>query len=50
MGEIKLCYRSIWIINNMYNDSYVGCLIDMISIKNERGWYHSEVIPVCKFL
>ena len=24
----------------MYNNSYVGCLIDMISIKNEREWYH----------
>ena len=40
IGEIKLCCRSIWIINNMYNDSYVGCFIDMISIKNEREWYH----------
>ena len=40
VGEIKLCCGSIWIINNMYNDSYIGCLIDMISIKNEREWYH----------
>ena len=40
IGEIKLCCGSIWIINNMCNDSYVGCLIDMISIKNEREWYH----------
>ena len=40
IGEIKLCCRSIWIISNMYNDSYIGCLIDMISIKNEREWYH----------
>ena len=23
VGEIKLCCSSIWIINNMYNDSYV---------------------------
>ena len=24
----------------MYNDSYIGYLIDMITMKNERGWYH----------
>ena len=49
IGEIKLCCRSIWIINNMYNDSYVGCFIDMISIKNEREWYHvrsNTCVPV----
>ena len=40
IGEIKLHCGSIWIINNMYNDSYVGCLIDMISIKNEKECYH----------
>ena len=40
MQRIKLCCRSIWIINSMYNDSYIGSLIDMISIKNDREWYH----------
>ena len=38
--RIKLCCRSIWIVNSMYNDIYVGSVIDMISIKNEREWYH----------
>ena len=50
IGEIKLCCCSIWIINNMYNDSYVGCSIDMISIKNEREWYHvrsNTCVPIC---
>ena len=50
IGEIKLCCGSIWIINNMCNDSYVGCLIDMISIKNESEWYHvrsNTCVPIC---
>ena len=38
--RIKLCCRSIWIINIMYNVRYIGSLIDMISIKNDREWYH----------
>ena len=38
--EIKLCCGSIWIMNNMYNDSYIGCSVDMITIKSEREWYH----------
>ena len=37
IGEIKLCCGSIWITNAMY---YGSCLIDMISIKNEKEWYH----------
>ena len=38
--EIKLCCGSILIMNNMYNDSYIGCSVDMITIKSEREWYH----------
>ena len=38
--EIKLCCRSIWIINGMYSESYNSRLIDLINIKNEREWYH----------
>ena len=40
IGEIKLCCGSIWIINDMCKHNFVGCLIDMISIKNESEWYH----------
>ena len=49
IGRIKLCCRSIWIINNMYNDSCIGCFIDMISIKNDWEWYHvrsNSCVPI----
>ena len=48
--DIKLCCRSIWIINNMNEGSYKGYLVDMISIKNEREWYHIRsniCVPIC---
>ena len=38
--EIKLCYRSIWIVTDAYDESYVGCLIDVIKVISEREWYH----------
>ena len=48
--EVKLCCRSIWIINNMNGESYKRYLIDMINIKNEREWYHIRshtCVPIC---
>ena len=42
-GEIKLSSRSIWIATRMENAYSNKCLLDVISIKNEREWYHIRI-------